>query len=113
MPLINKSNSLRRKPVKAKSTHDKSSWSSNGETRYNTRRWKRARLAFLRRNPACVHCQGRGVMKAANVVDHIIPASTGHDFWDQDNWQPLCSSCHNSKTGREGAKSLHSKKRKK
>lgn len=80
--------------------------SSTTERGYNGR-WQRERRAFLRDNPFCAeHAKAlppwNKVPVPANVVDHIIP----HDgdetlFWDQSNWQPLCSRCHNRKTARE------------
>lgn len=39
---------------------------------------------------------------AAVVVDHIIPHRGDFDFlfWEStSNWQPLCKSCHDEKTG--------------
>ena len=34
------------------------------------------------------------------VVDHIVPhRGDARLFWDEDNWQPLCKSCHDRKTG--------------
>ena len=35
----------------------------------------------------------------ATVVDHIIPHRGDQKlFWDQNNWQALCKSCHDKKT---------------
>jgi 5-methylcytosine-specific restriction protein A len=38
---------------------------------------------------------------AATLVDHVVAhrGDVGR-FWDRDNWQPLCRSCHNAKTAR-------------
>lgn len=56
-------------------------------------KWKRQREAFLRINPIC-KCG-----KVATVVDHIIPHKGNVNlFWDQENWQPMCTVCHNRKT---------------
>jgi 5-methylcytosine-specific restriction enzyme A len=31
----------------------------------------------------------------ATIVDHKIPHKGDYDlFWNQDNWQSLCASCH-------------------
>lgn len=68
---------------------------------YNTRRWKRERLSFLQLNPLCAECSKQGRTTEAKVVDHIKPYRQGGDFWDRNNWQALCSSCHNSKSARE------------
>lgn len=51
-------------------------------------------------------CLAMNRQTPATVVDHIIP-HTGNDklFWDKDNWQSLCKSCHDSKTWYETIKS--------
>lgn len=56
-----------------------------------TRQWEAARRTFLTAHPICTMCQA-----PSTVVDHIIPHK-GNDqlFWDQTNWQPLCTPCHN------------------
>lgn len=54
--------------------------------------WAKISRNFLRTFPMCISCGGK-----ASSVDHIIPVRAGgtHDEW---NLQPLCQSCHNSKT---------------
>lgn len=101
MPTIPKTNILKKKPTVKKSAHENNNWSSNNETRYNTTRWRKSRLSFLKRNPCCVSCKERGIFTPANVVDHIVPVSQGGEFWDRSNWQPMCASCHNTKSGKE------------
>jgi 5-methylcytosine-specific restriction protein A len=39
--------------------------------------------------------------RLATVVDHIQPVRLGGEFWDRDNWQPMCASCHNAKSAKE------------
>lgn len=61
------------------------------------RRWRKARIQFLTQRPLCKFCEDEGRLKAATEVDHIKP----HDgdetlFWDEANWQGLCSFHHNS-----------------
>ena len=49
-------------------------------------KWRRARKRFLQRHPLC--------------ADHIVPHRGDRAlFWDEKNWQPLCKSCHDRKTG--------------
>jgi 5-methylcytosine-specific restriction protein A len=70
---------------------------------YNAR-WRKARLVYLAQHPFCTsqQCAGRAV--AAQVVDHIEDHKGDEArFWDVGNWQPLCKSCHDSKTGRTAA----------
>ena len=63
-------------------------------------KWRGARLRFLRENPLCTQCRKRGKFTPATVVDHIIPHRGDRRlFWDKNNWQPLCKSCHDRKTG--------------
>lgn len=62
-------------------------------------RWRQARLAFLDDNPLCVSCQSQGLLTPATVIDHIIPHRGNQArFWDMNNWQALCKSCHDTKT---------------
>lgn len=70
------------------------------ESRGYDARWRKARTAFLQRNPLCNECMKRGKITPATVVDHIIPHRGDRKlFWDESNWQPLCKSCHDRKTG--------------
>lgn len=65
-------------------------------------RWRKARKYYLQRHPLCVECEKNGSVTPATVVDHIIPHKGDKNlFWDHDNWQPLCESCHNAKTAKE------------
>ena len=65
---------------------------------YN-RRWQKARKSYLEAHPLCVQCAKQGKYVRATVVDHIIPHRGDQKlFWDQNNWQPLCKSCHDKKT---------------
>lgn len=59
-------------------------------------RWRVARAEFLKEHPLCVFCEKKGLVTLADVVDHIKPHRGVMDlFWDRDNWQSLCKSCHN------------------
>lgn len=75
---------------------------SNSNARGYNRRWQKARLAFLHKNPLCVRCKQQGRFVRATVVDHIIPHRGNQKlFWDQSNWQALCKQCHDRKTMKE------------
>ncbi|MEO9298786.1 HNH endonuclease [Devosia alba] len=71
---------------------------------YSSRRWRRERLVFLRAHPLCLDCGHYGIIRAANVVDHIDPHRGDEAvFWDSSRWQALCASCHSRKTaGKDG-----------
>ncbi len=67
-----------------------------------TSKWRVARETFLRAHPLCAECARQGKLIAASVIDHIVPHKGDKArFWDSTNWQPLCKSCHDSKTARE------------
>lgn len=64
------------------------------------RRWRKARLNYLRHHPICVLCQAEGRVEAAIEVDHVEPhRGSPKLFWDEENWQALCRECHQKKTG--------------
>ncbi|MDR9857860.1 HNH endonuclease [Paenibacillus sp. VCA1] len=65
-------------------------------------KWRKARAEYLRNHPLCKHCQDNNKLTEATRVDHIIPHKGNRQlFWDRNNWQPLCESCHNRKTAKE------------
>ena len=64
--------------------------------------WRKARKKYLTEHPLCVKCRKQGRYVKATDVDHIIPHRGNLDlFWDRNNWQALCHSCHSRKTRRE------------
>ena len=65
-------------------------------------RWQKYRKWYLKRHPLCVNFHECGNM--ATVVDHIIPVSKGGSFWDPNNHQPMCKSCHDKKTMKESVR---------
>lgn len=65
-------------------------------------KWQKARERHLANHPLCVYCDRQGLVTAAAVVDHVTPHRGDMTlFWDQANWQSLCSSCHSSVKQRE------------
>ncbi len=70
-------------------------------------RWKKYSERFRRRHPVCCdpfefHA-ATGTVAPTEEVDHIVPVDGPKDprFWDPDNHQPLCKSCHSYKTATE------------
>lgn len=79
--------------------------------RYHTPLWRKLRKQILLNEPLCRNCAKDKLVTIASVVDHIKPVSSGNDeaerdslHWDEGNLQPLCTSCHNSKSSKEGKK---------
>lgn len=62
-------------------------------------RWRAARKCYLANHPLCVECEQLGLLAAASIVDHIVPHKGDPKlFWNESNWQALCTQCHNRKT---------------
>ena len=74
----------------------------NRDSRYHTAKWRRFRLRVLQKFPFCVECKKQGLTTASKVCDHILPVRLGGEFWDENNCQGLCESCHNRKSALEG-----------
>lgn len=71
---------------------------------YYTDQWRKIRLIKLNLNPICEHCEKRGIVTAAKVIDHIIPIEQGGDKLSLDNLQSLCRRCDNIKSGKDAHK---------
>jgi 5-methylcytosine-specific restriction protein A len=79
----------------------------SAQERGYTGRWQKASKAFLAAHPACVGTLpgGEECCEPATCVDHKNPhRGDWMLFWDRDNWQPLCASCHSRKTRKEDVK---------
>lgn len=79
---------------------------------YHTHRWTRASRVFREANPLCALCLTRDKYTPTEVVDHIIPSEVCEDFWDKENWQPLCRKCNNHKGRTTDKKIIANHKRK-
>lgn len=67
-----------------------------------TSKWSKASKGYLLINPWCTECLKLGRYEAATETDHIIPHKGDMKlFWDKNNWQGLCHSCHSKKTAKE------------
>jgi 5-methylcytosine-specific restriction protein A len=78
------------------------------DSRYSRKPWLTLRAQVLQAEPLCRECSKRGRVEAAAMVDHIEPVTAGGAFYDWENLQPLCNSCHAKKSACEG----NAKKRK-
>ena len=83
-----------------KRTKKEKNQSWGGDTSfYRKSAWRKLRKIVLEKNPLCVHClENDGVVKQADVVDHIVPIKKNGAKLDESNLQGLCHKCHNRKT---------------
>jgi 5-methylcytosine-specific restriction protein A len=68
------------------------------------RHWHKASRLYLAEHPLCAICLQKNppVVKAAVLVDHIIPHKGDQVlFWDVTNWQSACDDCHRIKSAKE------------
>jgi len=66
---------------------------------YYQKSWLVMRIRQLKRIPYCESCEEKGRYSIATEVDHIIPhRGDSALFFDSDNLQSLCESCHSAKT---------------
>ena len=72
---------------------------------YNSRRWRRLRLAHLIAEPMCRYCAEQGRVTVATLVDHIVPVMQNKlRAYDATNLQSLCASCHSGAKAKEEAR---------
>ena len=76
---------------------------------YHTSRWTRLSRAWRMMHPLCEECKRRGIIKAGEVTDHIIPWPVCQDFYDENNLQTLCKDCNHAK-GQKDKKLIQSYK---
>lgn len=71
----------------------------NVDTRkwYSTEAWQTLRMLVFIDQPICVSCQHA----PSTEVDHIIPHRSEYGlFFNRENLQGMCKSCHSTKTRR-------------
>ena len=69
---------------------------------YNTNRWHKLARTFIEAHPLCEECKRKGILKAADCVDHIDPWPICKDyFFDPRNLQALCNHCNIEKGNRD------------
>lgn len=74
------------------------------DPRYHTTRWTNLSRRWRLAHPLCEECKRKGVIRAADCVDHIVPVPICKDFFDESNLQSLCRECNNLKGQRDKAK---------
>jgi 5-methylcytosine-specific restriction protein A len=69
---------------------------------YNTARWRRLAARVIRETPYCEACGASRKDGAALEAHHRDPPrGDGEKFFDENNLQILCRSCHRLATARE------------
>lgn len=72
---------------------------------YQSYRWHKFSLQYLKEHRLCAMCLEKGLTEIAKVVDHVIPlviwVPQGGDPYDTTNMQPLSKKCHSVKTKQE------------
>lgn len=72
---------------------------------YKSKSWKNLSYLYRLNNPCCEKCLKAGMIRKADVVDHIIEIRDDYDRrLDETNLMSLCHSCHNKKTAIEKRK---------
>lgn len=61
---------------------------------YNSHRWRKLRLAYLKANPLCRMCSQAGRVTPATICDHIKPHKGDIALFYGGPFQPLCKECH-------------------
>lgn len=78
---------------------------------YHSKPWTKASRLYRINNPCCEDCLNNGIIRKADVVDHVIEI---RDDWtkrlDENNFRSLCHQHHNIKTRQERAKRATHKK---
>ncbi|WP_281681847.1 HNH endonuclease [Zunongwangia profunda] len=74
---------------------------------YNDYRWRKFTKRYKQRHPLCKDCKENNRVTETKVVDHKVQYKKGAPGWDLDNlkdedFNPMCASCHNSKSSYEG-----------
>lgn len=107
-PPVHNAHKVKENQLKANIDYNKNK--RTGQEFYNNRAWRKLRGWYIRNNPLCVHCKTEGIIKAGDVVDHIIEIKNGGEKLNSLNLQTLCHLHHNRKTQEhaegEGAESL-------
>jgi 5-methylcytosine-specific restriction endonuclease McrA len=90
------------RPWEIAKTPNGESWQKPSDNAfYHSAAWRKLRKWYIQQNPICVRCEAKGIIKEANVVDHINPILLRGQKLDAENLQSLCTSCHNSKSAKE------------
>jgi len=69
---------------------------------YSSRSWQVMSKAVRKRQPLCIRCKAKGLVRPADMVDHIKPVRIHPELrLKVANLQPLCNPCHALKTNED------------
>jgi 5-methylcytosine-specific restriction protein A len=68
--------------------------------RIRGRKLQALRAALFMREPLCRPCSALGVVSLATIRDHVVALEEG-GLDEEDNVQPICKACHDSKSQQE------------
>ena len=87
--------------------HPAPTWTKRPDSpkRITGRKLQRARRRLFEREPLCVECRKRGIVRLATQRDHEIPVAEGGAD-DESNEQGLCDDCHAEKSRAERLRGL-------
>lgn len=79
-------------------------WRGSAASRGYDRVWRKLRAQHLDEHPLCLFCEEKGLVVAAEEVDHIEPIERAPDRrLDPTNLRSLCKPCHSARTARDQA----------
>tara|TARA_R110000824_G_scaffold249807_1_gene438677 strand:+ start:58 stop:393 length:336 start_codon:yes stop_codon:yes gene_type:complete len=71
---------------------------SENHSFYNSKSWRELRKMFISEFPLCAWCEEEGIVKGADIVDHIHEIKNGGEMLDPSNLMSMCLPHHNQKT---------------
>ena len=69
---------------------------------YEHPHWRHLRNQYIFANPLCKMCRDKNIIEKATEVDHIHGFKNRGQFFNYNNLQSLCKSCHSKKTHTAG-----------
>lgn len=88
-------------PLPPRSYQEEDARRGSASERGYDHRWRKLRDAHLKKQPLCQRCIVDGVIKPADLVDHIVALNDGGPRLDPRNLSSLCEAHHAQKTREE------------
>lgn len=68
---------------------------------YKSAVYRRARAAYMHEHPQCEVCWHWGVVRQAEILEHLIPINFGGAKLNRENWMSVCRVHADRKSGKE------------